>query len=112
MPSQVRIIRERNSAKWDDLVRDIIGRDALRQQHTYFGIVNNERADRVRRAIRTAAKHQGYASQVYWTECPDAGKCKLGGSDCAFHVNYTLFTLEEGRATMGSRSRQNTAGRR
>lgn len=109
MPSQVRIIRERNSAQWDDLVADLVNRDALRQEHTYFGIANSGRADEVRRKIRTAAKRRGHASKVFWSECPDPGKCALGGDDCKFHVSYTLFTLDEGRANMAARS---TAKRR
>ena len=96
MPSQVRIISPKNSAQWDDLVRSVISAGKLRDEHTYGGITNNERADRVRRCIRTAAKKAGYASKVYWTECDAAGKCAFG-ADCAYHCNFALFDLQEGR---------------
>lgn len=105
MPSQVRIISPKNSAQWDDLVRSVTGGGRLRAEHTYGGITSNERADRVRRCIRTAAKKAGYASKVYWTECPAAGKCPFG-SDCAYHCNFTLFDLEEGRQYKASQVQQ------
>ena len=97
MPSQVRIIRERNSAKWDDLVRDVIQRKAYGTEHDYFGVVNGDRADKIRRAIRTAGGHQGVGSKVYWKECPAPGRCANGGPDCKFHVYYTIYDLDEAR---------------
>jgi hypothetical protein len=112
MPSQVRIIRERNSGQWDQLVQGIIGSGALRQEQVYFGITNPDRADKVRRGIRTAAKRTGHASRVYYSECPDAGHCALGGNDCAYHVNFTVFTLDEGRQEMASRGQQRANSRR
>lgn len=98
MPSQVRIIRERNSSQWDDLVRDAITRGAYGTEHDYFGITTQDRADKIRRAIRTAGGHLGVGRKVYWKECPTPGKCANGGPDCAFHVYYTIYDLDEARA--------------
>lgn len=109
MPSQVRIISPRNSARWDDLVRDVIGRSAWREEHDYFGITNQDRADKVRRAIRTAAKHQGVSVKVYWNPCPAPGKCANGGADCQYHVYYTIFDLDEARSY---KAKQATAPRK
>jgi hypothetical protein len=106
MPSQVRIIRERNSAKWDDLVRDVISRGAFGVEHDYFGIISSERADKVRGHIRTAGKHQGVGSKVFWKECPAPGKCANGGSDCKFHVYYTIYDLEEARSYKARQGQQ------
>lgn len=92
MPSQVRIISPRNSREWDELVR------AAPQgaEHTYGGVVTQERADRVRRCIRTAAKHLGLGAKVYWQPCRSPGKCPFG-ADCGWHVSYTLYDLDAAR---------------
>lgn len=97
MPSQVRIIRERNSAQWDDLVRDVLQRVAWGVEDDYFGIETQARADKVRRAIRTAGGHQGCGRKVYWKECPTPGQCANGGPGCRFHVYYTLFPMDAAR---------------
>ena len=94
MPSQVRIISKRNSRQWDELVQDIITRGAFGQEHDYFGITDPERADSVRRAIRTAGKHLGVGSKVFWHECTG---CENGGPECKFHVSYTVYSMEEAR---------------
>jgi hypothetical protein len=105
MPSQVRIISPRNSAEWDRLVQSVIDAGQLRHEHTYGGISGEERADKIRRAIRTAAKHLGHASKVYWTECDSPGSCAFG-DDCTHHVRFSIFSLDEGRQHMASRSQQ------
>lgn len=97
MPNQVRIISKRNSAKWDDLVRDLLDAAGFEREHTYFGCINQERADSVRRCIRTAAKRRGVGSKVFWNPCPEAGRCSSGGPDCQFHVFATFFDLEVAR---------------
>lgn len=96
MPNQVRIISQRNSAKWDDIIGDLMRGNTWRAEQTYGGITNQDRADRVRRCLRTAAKHKGIAAKVYWNECDQPGKCMFG-DDCAFHVKYSIFPLEEAR---------------
>lgn len=97
MSSQVRIIRERNSPRWDDLVRQVVDRGAYGVEHDYFGVTTEDRADKIRRAIRTAGGHLGVGRKVYWKPCPDLGKCRNGGSDCKFHVYYTIYDLDEAR---------------
>lgn len=94
MPNQVRIIQQRNSRQWDELVSDVIARGALGQEHDYFGITDPERADRIRRALRTAAKRQQHGARVYWNECKG---CVNGGPDCRYHVFYTLYDMETAR---------------
>ena len=108
MPSQVRIIRERNSSRWDDLVRDVIQRNAYGVEHDYFGVTNGDRADKIRRAIRTAGGHLGVGRKVYWKECPAPGRCVNGGPECKFHVYYTIYNLDDARkykADQGTPSR-------
>lgn len=109
MPSQVRIIRERNSRQWDELVEDVLGRGAHGLEHEYFGITDPERADKVRRALRTAAKRKQVGAKVFWKEC---GGCANGGAECKFHVFYTLYDMETARAYKASQSQQQRAGRR
>lgn len=106
MPSKVRIISPKNSSQWDDLVRGA----PLRKEHVYGGIVTNDRADKVRRSIRTAARHLGLASKVFWSECPDPAKCQFG-TDCAFHVSYTTFDMEEARSYKARAAQQAASNR-
>lgn len=94
MPNKVRIISRRNSRQWDDLVADVLSRGLLGQENTYCGITNAERADDVRRHIRTAGKHHQVGSKVFWYECKG---CRDGGQDCRYHVSYTLYDLAEAR---------------
>lgn len=102
MPSQVRIISRRNSPKWDDLVRAALR--SLGVEHDYFGVANADRADTVRKSIRTAARHQGHGAKVYYKECPQPGACQDGGPDCQYHVYYTLYDLDEARKYKASQS--------
>lgn len=97
MPSKVRIIGRPNSRMWDDLLQDVLDGGRLGEQHDYYGCANPERADSVRRHLRTAAKHLGVGAKVYYTECPNPGKCTDGGPDCTHHVYYTLFDMESAR---------------
>ena len=103
MPSQVRIISPRNSADWDALVRDVMTRNAYRVEHTYFGINGEDRADKVRRSLRTAAGHLGVAAKVFWYDC---GGCANGGADCTHHVSYTIYPLEDARAYKAGRAQE------
>ena len=94
MPSKVRIIQQRNSRQWDELVDDVLARRALGTEHEYFGITDPERADKIRRALRTAAKRQQVGAKVYWKECQG---CANGGADCRYHVYYTLYDMDVAR---------------
>ena len=102
MPSQVRIISRRNSPRWDDLVRGA----QLGVEHDYYGCASEDRADTVRKCIRTAARHQGHGSKVYYKPCPEPGACANGGADCTHHVYYTLYDLDDARAYKAKQSAQ------
>lgn len=97
MPSQVRIISPKNSAEWDHLVRGLINDGKLGQEQIYGGCASEERADHVRRKIRTAARKQDVASKVFWKPCDKPGKCSFG-ADCTHHVYITLYPLADGQA--------------
>lgn len=97
MPTQVRIISRRNSAEWDSLVADVLDRGALAVEHDYFGCTTKERADVVRRHIRTAARRAEHGAKVYWKECPTPGACENGGPSCTHHVYYTLYDMDVAR---------------
>lgn len=105
VPSQVRIISRRNSAEWDKLVRAAMRPRWLRTEHDYFGITNEDRAESVRKALRTAGRHQGVGSRVYYQPCDSPGSCRYGGPDCRFHVKYTIFPLDEARAYKANANR-------
>jgi len=94
MPNKVRIISQRNSAEWDNIIQSLMDAGAWKQEQTYFGITDPDRADSIRRAFKTAGKHKGVAVKSYWKEC---GGCKDGGSDCRFHVHFTIYDMDEAR---------------
>jgi len=109
MPSQVRIISPRNSARWDTLIQGFIDAGAWKQQQTYFGCVSQDRADRVRRALRTAGKHLGIGVYAFWQECTG---CNDGGPGCRYHVNFSIHTMEEAREYKARQAQQLAASRR
>ena len=96
MPSQVRIISQRNSAEWDQLVAGIITGGQVGTELPYGGITSEERADKVRQKIRTAARRADHGAKVYWKPCDKPGKCGFG-ADCTHHVYITLYDLEAAR---------------
>lgn len=96
MPNQVRIISPRNSAAWDELVTTLIDAGSWGKEQTYFGCTTQERADKVRRALRTAARRTGTATmKAFWYECRG---CNDGGPDCRYHVSFTLYDMDKARA--------------
>jgi hypothetical protein len=103
MPTQVRIISQRNSASWDDLIRHLADNGAWEQQQTYFGCTTQDRAEKVRRALRTAARRLGHAIKAYWYECSG---CANGGPDCRYHVSFTLYDIEAARAYKAASAQQ------
>lgn len=96
MPSKVRIISPKNSAEWDHLVRGLIDGGTLGSEQTYGGCTSEERADHVRKKIRTAARKADVASKVFWKPCDKPGKCGFG-ADCTHHVYITLYSMDAGR---------------
>jgi hypothetical protein len=105
MPTQVRIISARNSAEWDRLVHGILTSGQLGKEQTYGGCTTQERADKVRRCIRTAARRQDVASKVYWRPCDTPGKCQFG-ADCTHHVYITLYEMEGARQYKATQANQ------
>lgn len=108
MPTKVRIIQQRNSRQWDELIHDLIGRGAVGTEHDYFGITEPDRADRIRRALRTAAKREGYGAKVFWYECKG---CSNGGADCRYHVSYTLYDMDVAREYKAQQAASKRPGR-
>ena len=94
MPNKVRIISQRNSAKWDDIIQSLMDSAAWGQEQTYFGIEDPDRADSIRRAFKTAGRHKGVAVKSYWKECTG---CKDGGEACRFHVFFTIYDMDVAR---------------
>lgn len=95
MPSKVRIISERNSARWDEIIQSLMDAGAWEQEQTYFGIEDPARADSIRRAFKTAGRHKGVAVKSYWKECTG---CKDGGQQCRYHVHFTVYDMDKARA--------------
>jgi hypothetical protein len=87
VPDKVRIIAGPRDETWDQFIADLATR-GYGHERQYVGIATEERADQVRRKLRTAGKHQGVAVKAYWREC---GGCEAGGPDCAYHVHYTIY---------------------
>lgn len=104
MPSQVRIISPRNSAEWDRVVADVLDRKGFGKEDIYGGCKDEERADRVRRAVRTAARKRDLAAKVFWRPC-DSKSCGFG-ADCAYHVYITLYEMAAGRDYKAKQSQQ------
>lgn len=105
MPNQVRIISARNSREWDNIIDGVRSRGEWKQEQTYGGVADEQRADKVRRCLRTAAKHLGIAAKVYWHQCDAKGKCEFG-SDCGYHVKFTIYDLDEARNYKQQQGRQ------
>jgi len=108
VPSKVRIIQVRNSAEWDRLVRDTIARRGYRYEETYGGITSEPEADKVRKKLRTAARHEGVGARVFYKECPAPGNCPFD-PDCRYHVLFTFYPIEEARTY---KERQSASNRR
>lgn len=108
MAQRVRIISGSRNKAFDHYIEDIIERGAWRQEHTYFGIADQDRANFVRQKIRTAGTHMDprVAVKAFWYECPG---CENGGPDCRYHVSFTVFDMEEARKYKANV--QNTAAR-
>lgn len=96
MPSKARIIAGPRNVSFDHYIEDIIGRGAWGEDHEYFGITDPERADYVRRKLRTAGRHiePPVAVKAFWHEC--AG-CNDGGPDCRYHVTFAVYDMETAR---------------
>ena len=90
MPSQVRIIQRRNAPEWDDKVAGWHAQFGYDSEQVYGGVGSQERADEIRRKIRTAAKRAGLSARVYWKPCDGRGRCAFG-ADCSHHVYFSFY---------------------
>ena len=89
-------------AKWgprttvfDDHIRNLISERGYGTAREYVGIVDQERAETVRRGMRNAGRHLGVSVKAFWTQCPG---CKDGGEECRYHVSFTAYDPEAARA--------------
>ena len=87
MPSKVRIISKPNR-DYDDYISRLVEEEGYGRERTYFGITTRERAEAVRRGMKTAGRHLGVAVKSYWKECQG---CPEGGESCAYHVKFTTY---------------------
>jgi hypothetical protein len=104
-----RYISQKNSTSWDDIIKAIVGAGKLGEENTYFGIGTEERAAEVYRKLKTAATHHDLGRKVFYYTCTG---CKDGGTDCRYHVSFTLFDKEVARAYKAQQAQQKNAGRR
>lgn len=94
MPDRVRFIAGPRNTDWDDYVRRLVQERGYGHERQYVGITTRERADEIRRRLRTAGRHLGVAVKAFWQECEG---CEHGGEGCAFHVLYTAFHPDDAR---------------
>jgi len=95
MPDKVRIV-QRKDDRFDDYLRDLVASRGYGHERIYAGVRAQEAADEIRRKLRAAGKHVGVSVRVFFEPCPTPGHCKAG-SDCAFHVRYTAFKIDDAR---------------
>lgn len=104
MPDQVRIISGPRDGSWDRFIQELVDQHGFGHEREYFGITTKERAEIVRRKLRTAGKnHLGVSIKAYWRECQG---CELGGDDCAYHVFYTAYHPAVARSYKQKQSRR------
>jgi hypothetical protein len=94
MPDRVRII-SRPVRHFDRYIDALVEEEGFGREREYVGITTQERADEVRRGLRTAGRHRGVSVKAYWTPC---GGCAAGGAACAWHVHFSAYDPEDARA--------------
>lgn len=103
MPQQVRIIAGPRDHSWDSFIADLVTSRGYGHEREYVGVVSEQRAEEIRRKLRTAGKHHGVSVRVFWKPCKG---CKSGGADCAYHVCYTAFDPAAARAWKARQSQR------
>jgi len=88
MPDRVRFIAGPRNTDWDDYIRRLVEERGYGHEREYVGVTTKERADEIRRRLRTAGRHLGVSVKVFWRECDG---CEHGGDECAYHVLYTAY---------------------
>jgi hypothetical protein len=103
LPSQVRIISGPRDESWDRYILRLVRERGYGHEREYVGIADEQRAETVRKKLRTAARHQGVSAKVFWRPC---GGCEHGGPGCAYHVAYTVYDPAAARAYKGRQARR------
>ena len=97
MPTQARIISKRNSPDWDVKVTAWLEEYGYDNEQVYGGIEGEDRADEVRKKIKTAARRAGFTAKTYWNVCNAApGKCPYDPK-CTHHVKFSFYDPEVAR---------------
>lgn len=104
MPDKVRII-QRKDERYDDYIRSLVNDHGFGHERVYAGVATKERADEIRRRLRTAGKHLGVAVKVFYELCPKRGRCGAGDG-CVYHVRFSAFRNEDARAYKAGQSRR------
>jgi hypothetical protein len=103
VPTQARIIAGPRDTSWDAYIRRLVDERGYGHEREYFGCTTRERADEVRRKLRTAGRHLGVSVRAFWRECTG---CAAGGDDCAYHVHYAVFHPEMARQYKARQARR------
>ena len=96
MPGKVRIISGPRNVSFDHYIRQVIDDGGWEQERDYFGITTPERAEEIRKKLRTAGAHMDppVSVRAYWRECSG---CANGGAGCRFHVKFTVYDKAKAR---------------
>jgi hypothetical protein len=95
MATQARIIAGARDRNFDHYIADLVEGEGFGTQREYYGIENADRAEVVRRKLRTAGAHLGVSVKAFWGEC---GGCANGGPSCRYHVYFTAYDPDAARA--------------
>src|SRR5947208_3195392 len=90
----VRIIAGPRNTSFDRYIAELLREEGYGRERTYFGITNQDRAETIRRRMKTAGKHLDVSVKAFWKECPG---CENGGPDCRFHVYYSAYDKDSAR---------------
>lgn len=94
MPHQVRIIAGPRNTSFDGHITELIQQEGYGAERIYFGVTNQDRAEKIRRGMRQAGRHLGHSVKAFWEPCSG---CKNGGRDCRFHIRYSAYDPEEAK---------------
>jgi hypothetical protein len=104
-----RIIAGPRDTSWDNFIAQLVTERGYGHEREYVGITTEDRADEVRRKLRTAGRHQGVSVKAFWRPC---NGCEHGGPDCAYHVHYTAYHPDAARRYKGQQAGKITPRRR
>ena len=107
MPTQVRIIAGPRNTSFDGHIRDLVDQEGYGAERLYFGITDQDRADKIRKAMKQAGRHLGHSVKAFWEPCSG---CQLGGRECRFHVRYSAYdpaVAKRYKAQQSAKARRN-----